>query len=54
MKTLVVGLGNPILTDDGIGPKVAEELQSLVDPLQADNPGVQYGRPEHAGPASRL
>lgn len=27
MKTLVVGLGNPILGDDGIGWKIAQELQ---------------------------
>jgi hydrogenase maturation protease len=27
LKTLVVGLGNPILGDDGVGWKVAEELQ---------------------------
>lgn len=27
MKTLVVGLGNPILGDDGIGWKVAEEVE---------------------------
>jgi hydrogenase maturation protease len=27
MKTLIVGLGNPILGDDGVGWKVAEELQ---------------------------
>lgn len=27
MKTLVVGLGNPILGDDGVGWKVAEDLQ---------------------------
>jgi hydrogenase maturation protease len=27
LKTLVVGLGNPILGDDGIGWKVAEKLQ---------------------------
>ena len=26
MKTLIVGLGNPILGDDGIGWKVAEEV----------------------------
>ena len=37
MKTLVVGLGNPILGDDGVGWKVAEEVKkqlssdSLVD-----------------------
>lgn len=27
MKTLVVGLGNPLLGDDGIGWKVAEEIK---------------------------
>ncbi|MBK7318411.1 MAG: hydrogenase maturation protease [Anaerolineales bacterium] len=27
MKTLVVGLGNPILGDDGVGWKVAEEVK---------------------------
>ena len=27
MKTLVVGLGNPILGDDGVGWKVAEEIE---------------------------
>ena len=30
MKTLVVGLGNPILGDDGVGWKVAEELTSVI------------------------
>lgn len=28
MKTLILGLGNPILTDDGIGVLVAEEVRS--------------------------
>jgi hydrogenase maturation protease len=32
MKTLVIGLGNPILGDDGVGWKVANELTSLIDP----------------------
>ena len=31
MKTLVLGLGNPILTDDGVGVRVAEILQDEVD-----------------------
>lgn len=31
MKTLIIGLGNPILTDDGVGVKVAYQLQRLVD-----------------------
>jgi hydrogenase maturation protease len=30
MKTLVIGLGNPILTDDGVGVKVAYELEALL------------------------
>ncbi len=29
MKTLVVGLGNPILGDDGIGWQIAQKLQQL-------------------------
>jgi len=28
LKTLVIGLGNPILSDDGVGVRVAEEVQS--------------------------
>jgi hydrogenase maturation protease len=31
MKTLVLGLGNPILSDDGVGPRVAGELEARVD-----------------------
>ena len=34
MKTLVVGLGNPILGDDGVGWKVAEFVQ---EHLEADS-----------------
>ena len=30
-KTLVLGLGNPILTDDGAGIRVAEELEKRLD-----------------------
>ena len=29
MKTVIIGLGNPILTDDSVGIKVARELNSL-------------------------
>jgi hydrogenase maturation protease len=32
MKTLVLGLGNPILTDDGVGLQVAQELEGRLDP----------------------
>lgn len=31
MKTLVVGLGNPLLGDDGIGWVVAEQVQQKID-----------------------
>ena len=30
MKTLVIGLGNPILGDDGVGWKVAEDVSSAI------------------------
>ncbi|MCB9418751.1 MAG: hydrogenase maturation protease [Ardenticatenaceae bacterium] len=30
MKTIVIGLGNPILTDDGVGVKVAYELERIL------------------------
>jgi len=33
MKSLVVGLGNPILGDDGVGWKVAEEIRKQLDPV---------------------
>ncbi len=32
MKTLVVGLGNPILGDDGVGWKVAEKVKKQLPP----------------------
>ena len=37
MRTIVVGLGNPILSDDGVGIEVAR----LVRPLLAGRPGVE-------------
>jgi len=30
-KTLIIGLGNPILTDDGVGVKVAQELERKIN-----------------------
>jgi hydrogenase maturation protease len=36
-RTLVLGLGNPLLTDDSVGLRVAGELR----PLLADRPAVQ-------------
>jgi hydrogenase maturation protease len=32
MKTLVIGLGNPILGDDGVGWKVAEAVKKQITP----------------------
>lgn len=38
MKTLVVGLGNPILTDDGVGVKVAYAVEeALRNPVSGTN-----------------
>jgi len=31
MKTIVIGLGNPILGDDGVGWKVADEVRKQLD-----------------------
>jgi hydrogenase maturation protease len=39
MKTLVLGLGNPLLRDDAVGLQVAEQLQ----PLLADQADVEVG-----------
>jgi hydrogenase maturation protease len=30
MKTLILGLGNPLLSDDGVGWRVAEQVRALV------------------------
>jgi hydrogenase maturation protease len=37
MKILVLGLGNPLVTDDSVGLRVAEALKTLL----ADRPGVE-------------
>jgi hydrogenase maturation protease len=34
MRTLVLGLGNPILTDDGVGVRVAEAVQAALPPAE--------------------
>jgi hydrogenase maturation protease len=33
-KTLILGLGNPILSDDSAGPAVARELEKRLDPQE--------------------
>ncbi len=41
MKTIIIGLGNPILSDDGVGWKVAEELRKkLPSPIQGEGAGM--------------
>jgi hydrogenase maturation protease len=44
MKTLVLGLGNPILSDDGVGIKVAHEVAN-----QLNNPQVTVAETSAAG-----
>ena len=34
MRTLVLGLGNPILSDDGVGIRIAEELKGRLNPQE--------------------
>ncbi len=41
MKTLVIGLGNPILGDDGVGWKVAEEVEGQLPWWQRDDVHVE-------------
>jgi hydrogenase maturation protease len=45
MRILVIGLGNPLLTDDGVGLKVVERLE----PLLADDPEVETDREYRGG-----
>ena len=44
MKTLVLGLGNPILSDDGVGIRVAHEVSN-----QLNNPRVTVAETSAAG-----
>ncbi|NWF64798.1 MAG: hydrogenase maturation protease [Chloroflexi bacterium] len=36
MKTIIIGLGNPILGDDGVGWKVAEEIERQLPQIRSD------------------
>jgi hydrogenase maturation protease len=44
MKTLVLGIGNPILSDDGVGIKVAQEVGKKLD-----NPQITVSETSAAG-----
>jgi hydrogenase maturation protease len=41
MKTLVIGLGNPILGDDAVGCRVAEMVKTLLDLSHIENVEVE-------------
>ncbi|MCK4338899.1 MAG: hypothetical protein KAW87_02775 [Candidatus Cloacimonetes bacterium] len=44
MKTLVLGLGNPILTDDGVGIRIANEIKKNckdIDVIEASAAGLR-------------
>ena len=38
MKTIIIGLGNPILSDDGVGWKVAEALSTILPSTHLRHP----------------
>lgn len=42
MKTLILGLGNPIVTDDGVGIEIAQRIGE-------DNPGLEVIETSEAG-----
>lgn len=41
MKTLIIGLGNPILGDDGVGWRVAEEVRKKLLPPSPPAPSLE-------------
>ncbi len=45
MKTLIIGIGNPILTDDGVGIRIASEIRKRclpdVDVMEASLSGIR-------------
>ena len=43
VKTLILGLGNPILCDDGVGTAIARELEKAVNPDTATVAEVSLG-----------
>jgi Ni,Fe-hydrogenase maturation factor len=55
MKTIVIGLGNPILGDDGVGWKVAEEVKTVIRRMNAGGCGLSFaGRVGADGAFDRL
>jgi hydrogenase maturation protease len=54
VKTLVLGLGNPILTDDGVGVRVAEAVQAALVADCADDNGVSSAPQQAVMPADTI
>ena len=50
---LVIGYGNPLRCDDGVGPKVAEAVEELQLARRVRTLVCQQLSPEHAEPISR-
>ena len=47
MKTLIIGLGNPILGDDGVGWVVAEKVRSVLsNPKSTEAPSLEIPDPQ--------
>jgi hydrogenase maturation protease len=44
MQTLIVGLGNPILGDDGAGWRIAERVAEILPPASASLEGQQLNK----------
>lgn len=42
MKTLILGLGNPLLADDGVGLRIAERLQAHLNSVKDVEVGFDY------------
>lgn len=45
MTTLILGLGNPLLTDDSVGLRILQHLRTRI----ADRPGVELDEDYHGG-----
>jgi hydrogenase maturation protease len=42
MKTLILGLGNPLLKDDSVGLRVAQEVETLIPEGMGIEVGLDY------------
>ena len=49
MKTLVLGLGNPILSDDGVGIRVAQEVEKQLGLIRSEAKQAEVAVTETSG-----